>query len=69
MIHVFKTSVLTENDVEALKPNLEAFQHAQWSFDLEDCDNILRVEAPKELSTAIVRLLLERGYDCEELTD
>lgn len=69
MIYVFKTSVLTEKDIEVLKPNLEAFASTQWNFDLEDCDKILRVDAPKELSTAVIELLLEKGYDCEELSD
>lgn len=69
MIYVFKTSVLTEKDIKVLKPNLEAFPNTQWNFDLEDCDKILRVDAPKELSTAVIELLLEKGYDCEELSD
>ncbi|MCR9226828.1 MAG: hypothetical protein NXH90_05375 [Flavobacteriaceae bacterium] len=38
-----------------------------WNFDLEDCDNILRVET-KNLKAPMISLLLQNnGFHCEEL--
>jgi len=70
MIAVFKTSVNSEKDIQILKPHLnELLQLAKWNFDLEDCDNILRIDSPTEQSAAIVKLLHAIGFDCEELAD
>ncbi|MET1258418.1 hypothetical protein ABV409_03710 [Flagellimonas sp. DF-77] len=39
----------------------------RWNFDLEDCDNILRVETERPNALAISRLLHDKGFLCEEL--
>ncbi len=69
MIYVFKTSVFTEKDIELLKPNLDELAHTRWNFDLEDCDKILRIDAPTGISEVIIQILHDKGFDCKELTD
>ena len=39
----------------------------QWNFDLEDCDNILRIVADKLDTTNVINLLTALGFDCKEL--
>ena len=70
MVSVFKTSVRTKKAAKQLTPSLnKLLQHAKWNFDLEDCDKILRIDSKNEISLAIVKLLKDKGFDCEELTD
>ena len=66
---VFKTSVTGKSEVEKLKPLLNRLvnQHGYWNFDLEDCDNILRVETQSLSAPAISSLLQKSGFRCEEL--
>lgn len=68
MIYVFKTSVETEQDIFELKPRLDSLvPQAKWNFDLDDCDRILRIDSEMENTDAVIGLLQETGYDCEEL--
>ncbi len=68
MIYIFATSVQTDQDIEELKPYLnEKLPDAKWNFDIEDCDNIFRVDTPTLRAESIVRLLSDAGYHCEEL--
>lgn len=66
---VFKTSVLVQSQVRALGPLLNqlAAQGDRWNFDLEDCDNILRVETQGLKAASIESLLKNHGFHCEEL--
>lgn len=65
---VFKTSVERKSDIRKLKKCLDQLVLGKWNFDLEDCDNILRVEyASKSLAAQVVAKLTARGYFCEEL--
>ena len=70
MIYVFKTSVNTKKDSLKLKPLLnKALSLAKWNFDLEDCDKILRIDSPVCIVLAVIKLLHNNGFDCEELPD
>lgn len=70
MIYVFKTSVKSQKDINLLKPYLEELIGTlHWNFDLEDCDNILRVESEKENKFEVIRILKNLDFDCEELPD
>ena len=66
---VFKTSVSGKSEVKKLKPLLNRLvnQHGYWNFDLEDCDNILRVETQSLSALTISSLLQKSGFSCEEL--
>ena len=53
---------------KALNKHLEEIKEIeQWNFDLEDCDNILRIVADKLDTTNIINLLTSFGFDCKEL--
>ena len=65
MVYVFKTSVDSTSKLESATALLnELPTNIQWNFDLEDCDNILRIESDIE----ITELILNNGiFDCVEL--
>ena len=68
MIYVFKTSVKTKKSIRELTPKLDKYlQTAKWNFDLEDCDNILRINSEENISHLIIKLLKKQNFDCEEL--
>ena len=70
MILVFKTSVKYKKWVKKLKPLLDKHLiNSNWNFDLEDCDKILRVDTPMEISGLVISLLTESGFSCEELQE
>ncbi len=67
-VFVYKTNVSSKNFVERLKPSLDQLlSNSKWNFDLEDCDNILRVESDAFISKKIINLLKEKGFLCVEL--
>jgi len=68
MIYIFRTSVKTEKDIQKLMPYLnELLLQAKWSFDLDDCDKILRIDSLNEVSKAVTKLMHITGFECEEL--
>ena len=65
---VFATSVAKPREVSRIKALLTAVPSINhWNFDLEDCDNILRVEADDLSPRYIEKLLLTAGFECREL--
>ncbi|MBG43764.1 MAG: hypothetical protein CL530_07325 [Aequorivita sp.] len=66
---VFKTSVSRNDEVKKLQPLLNKLirQNGTWNFDLEDCDNILRVETQLLKPENISSTLMSHGFYCEEL--
>ncbi|MEO5777279.1 MAG: hypothetical protein ABIQ27_10250 [Flavobacterium sp.] len=68
MIYVFKTSVKNKKQSLKLKPHIDKIlPKAQWNFDLEDCDKILRVDSKEPIVSAVIELLETHNYYCEEL--
>ncbi|MCH2223162.1 MAG: hypothetical protein MK066_00235 [Crocinitomicaceae bacterium] len=67
---VFKTSVKKLEEINILKSCLNELTHnGRWNFDLEDCDNILKVVSNKNLKSKIISALTVNGFYCEELND
>ncbi len=66
---VFTTSVSAPHQVDSIKPLLSSRPEIEdWNFDLEDCDNILRIVSDDDLSPRQIELLLNTaGFACEEL--
>ncbi|MBU3820575.1 hypothetical protein KO566_00760 [Flavobacteriaceae bacterium XHP0103] len=66
---VFKTSIERKRDINILKPFLNQLllKNGYWNVDLEDCDNILRVETNRVNAETVSQLLNKRGFYCEEL--
>jgi hypothetical protein len=65
---VFTTSVSEPEQVSIVKPLLTAVPDIEeWNFDLEDCDNILRVVSQDLSPRYIESLLHTAGFLCTEL--
>ena len=65
---VFKTTVTNTVDATQIRPLLSAMSDIkQYNFDLEDCDNILRVVSNGIEPQTISHILQIAGFRCEEL--
>lgn len=65
---VFITNVKNAEQVGLVEPILDgAPEISNWNFDLDDCDNILRVESGAISPQYIEYLLKTAGFDCREL--
>lgn len=66
---VFRTSVPDRACVEMLRPALDrlAGNTGRWTFDLEDRDHVLRIETDHADITEIMRVMRDRGQQCDEL--
>ncbi len=67
-ILIFTTNVQKPEDISRIKPILTTNAAIKdWSFDLEDCDRILRIVA-NSISPRDIELLLQKaGFSCIEL--
>jgi len=67
MILVFKTN-LRDKDKKKIVQLLSCLDEIkQINFDLEDCDNILRIESETNIASKIENLLLINNFYCLEL--
>lgn len=70
IVEIFKTTVLTEKEArETTRSLLRLYPIYKINFDLEDEENILRVEANqrKVETTDIIKYMIELGYNCERI--
>ncbi len=68
MVYVFKTSVKYKYQIKEIGLQLtNIIQIQKWNFDLQDCDNILRIEASSLETEIICQLLTTLNYTCIEL--
>ena len=68
MIKIFKTDVSNFQLAGYLLDCLSIqYPNYKMNFDLEDCDNILRIEGTELCSESIIKQVLEITYCCEEL--
>lgn len=68
MVYVFKTSVSSKMKSKTVNKKLAEIKEIDsWSFDLEDCDNILRIVGDKLDVKRIVKSIKSLGFECEEL--
>ena len=71
-VEVFKTNVSNERQAIALLSMIHAlFADYEATFDLEDCDRILRIKAKAEIVslTPLLRVLNKLGCHAEVLSD
>ena len=69
MVEVFKTNINKVRQSKLLiRKLLQHFPLSCVNFDLDDCDNILRVEGDNICPLKIATLVTELGYQCEALT-
>ncbi|MFC6101854.1 hypothetical protein [Olivibacter domesticus] len=67
-ILIFRTSVDAQKHVQqvaALFKSIKLIKH--WSFDLDDCDRILRVVSLNILPETIENMLRTEGIYCEHM--
>ncbi|TGE05656.1 hypothetical protein EU556_19275 [Hymenobacter fodinae] len=72
MIEVFKTNVKARRHARLLLDRIHTnFRGYRANFDLEDCDQILRVESAHEhiQPLGLIQLLREAGFRAEVLPD
>jgi hypothetical protein len=70
MIEVFKTNVETIDDSKLVLEILtEKYPETTMNFDLDDCDNILRVEGNNLIIEQIISIIMAEGFYCEVLPD
>jgi hypothetical protein len=72
MIEVFKTNVQTKHQASMLVASIQkSFVDYQANFDLDDCDNILRVQCDDGdvCATLVIDLLDRFGFDAQVLPD
>lgn len=68
MISVYKTSVTSASEANKIRPYLDQlYAVISWNFDLEDCDNILRIDSLTDVSEYVTGIMGKLGFACEEL--
>ncbi len=66
-VYVFKTSI-SQKDVQIVNTRLHSLiPNGTWNFDLDDLDNILRIECSENIVDAVCSSLRIDGFYCEEL--
>ncbi|MXV51910.1 hypothetical protein GS399_13070 [Pedobacter sp. HMF7647] len=68
-VMVFKTNVRKTREVSKVKRLLTMPAIIGWNFDLDDCDNILRVISGGLSPRKIESILQSAGFFCQELDD
>ncbi len=67
---VFKTNIYRKRDVSAIKSILKnQTEIINWNIDLMDCDKVLRIETKTLNACQITQLILNAGFQCQELED
>lgn len=70
IIEVFKTNLTDEAEAQFLKDALQLhYPDSDINFDLDDCDNILRIEGTGLDSFKIERFVEKLGYRISVLPD
>lgn len=68
MVEVFKTNIDRKQIAAKIKLELlELFPECKISFDLDDCDRILRIESTIDIGKEIENTMSNKGFYCEEL--
>ncbi|MGB5982997.1 MAG: hypothetical protein WBG46_12710 [Nonlabens sp.] len=70
-ILVFRTSIATKKAVAATASFFNEHPDIMdWSIDLEDWENILRIESKDDIDVEnLIQHIYTLGYSCEELED
>lgn len=67
---IFKTNVESEEQWQQAAVLLDATGFVlKWNIDREDVDNVLRVESTLPKTDDIMKVMVDAGFQCEELID
>jgi hypothetical protein len=70
MVEVFKTNIQDVQIADFIVGELEKiFPNAAINFDLNDCDNILRIDHHENVIDKVLLLFENLGHFCELLAD
>ena len=66
---ILRTNIKSKKKLKKVAPLLNDHPMIfKWSIDLEDIDNVLRVEASSELQIETINhLIQQKGFYCEDL--
>lgn len=69
-ILIFKTNLHNPALVNRIQPVIQNLPGIKrWNVDIQDCDNVLRIEAIQLSPRSVEAVLQNAGYYCEELQD
>ena len=69
IVEVFKTNIRKRHQSKTLVKKLLAhYPESRVNIDLDDCDNVLRVEGDDICADKIIKLVTDDGYSCEALS-
>ncbi len=68
-VSVFKTNIEAKDiiTISSIFNKISSIQ--KWNTDLEDFDNILRIESFEDITDIIINTLSHQGFKIEELED
>ncbi|MDB5272554.1 MAG: hypothetical protein JWO58_921 [Chitinophagaceae bacterium] len=67
---IFKTNVESEEQLQQAALLLDANGSIlKWNIDREDIDRVLRIESTLANMYDIMKVMVDAGFLCEELTD
>jgi hypothetical protein len=67
-VEIFKTDITEENAASNIVSHLQQlFPKANFNFDLQDCDNILRLESDYDIIQPTIAAVKALGFYCELL--
>lgn len=70
MVEVFKTNVIETKHARMLKEILKLEYNYEATFDLEDCDRILRIKHSDTIQSGnIIKLMKNYGFKAEILPE
>ncbi|MES2761353.1 MAG: hypothetical protein V4677_04060 [Bacteroidota bacterium] len=70
MVEVFKTNIQDPDLANSVLQELALLlPSATINFDLNDCDHILRVQSPEDVTRHILTFFERSGHFCEVLDD
>ncbi len=70
-ILIFRTDIKSKKKVKTIKPILNAQDYIhKWTIDLQDIDNVLRIEAKNKITEQkVMNLIRNKGFYIEEMVD
>lgn len=68
---ILRTNIKNKKKVKRIKPILNKHPHIiSWSVDIEDIDNVLRIESTNQLfENEVIELIENNGFQCEDLPE
>jgi hypothetical protein len=68
LVILFSTNVRCKCALQTVTPALDEISAIiRWTIDLDDCDKVLRVLASTDVTSAVRKALLGRGYTCASM--